>query len=175
LKLLERYIRFTDRLNEIVGAGASWLTAVLVAVVCYDVVTRYVLKNSSVAVQELQWHLFSLMFLIPAAYSLKHDKHVRVDILYSRFSRRKKAWVDLAGSVLFLIPFCAMVIWTSQTFVMNSFRISETSPDPGGLPARWILKAAIPLGFFLLLLQGIAMAGRSWIEIRKTAEGGEEA
>jgi TRAP-type mannitol/chloroaromatic compound transport system permease small subunit len=137
----------------------------LVIVVCYDVFTRYLLKNSLVAVQELQWHLFALIFLIGAAYSLKHDKHVRVDVFYSRFSPRAQAWVNLVGSLLFLLPFCIIVIYSSQTFVANAFRIGEISPDPGGLPARWILKAAIPAGFVLLLLQGLALASRSLLTI----------
>jgi TRAP-type mannitol/chloroaromatic compound transport system permease small subunit len=137
----------------------------LVIVVCYDVFTRYLLKNSLVAVQELQWHLFALIFLIGAAYSLKHDKHVRVDVFYSRFSPRAQAWVNLVGSLLFLLPFCIIVIYSSQTFVANAFRIGEISPDPGGLPARWILKATIPAGFVLLLLQGLALASRSLLTI----------
>lgn len=165
LNLLKSYIRFADRLSEGVGRAAAWLSTLLVLVVCYDVVTRYVFKNSSVAVQELQWHLFSLLFLLAAAWTLKHDKHVRVDVLYSRFSPRQKAIVNFAGSLLFLIPFCALVIWSSRNFVWNSYRIGETSPDPGGLPSRWILKSSIPISFALLLIQGVAMACRSWITI----------
>lgn len=165
MRLLQTYIRFAEALNERVGTAVSWLTTVLVIVVCYDVFTRYLLKNSLVAVQELQWHLFALIFLIGAAYSLKHDKHVRVDVFYSRFSPRAQAWVNLVGSLLFLLPFCIIVIYSSQTFVANAFRIGEISPDPGGLPARWILKAAIPAGFVLLLLQGLALASRSLLTI----------
>ena len=165
LQVLRVYIRFVDGLNERVGRAIAWLTAVLVAVVCYDVFTRYLLKNSLVAVQELEWHLFALIFLLGAAYSLKHDQHVRVDVFYSRFSARKKAWVNLIGSVLFLIPFCIIVIVSSQYFVVSAFHIGETSPDPGGLPARWVLKAAIPLGFVLLLLQGLGLACRSLLSV----------
>ncbi len=165
MRALKVYIRFVDGLNERVGSMVAWLSTALVAVVCYDVFTRYLLKNSLVAVQELQWHLFALIFLIGAAYSLKHDKHVRVDVFYSRFSPRKQAWVNFIGSLLFLVPFCIIVIVCSQTFVANAFRIGETSPDPGGLPARWMLKAAIPLGFVLILLQGLAMACRSLLAI----------
>jgi TRAP-type mannitol/chloroaromatic compound transport system permease small subunit len=160
------YIRFADGVNERVGIGVAWLTAALVAVVCCDVFMRYVLQNSWVAMQELEWHLFALIFLLGAGYSLKHDKHVRVDVFYSRFSPRAQAWVNLVGSVLFLIPFCALVIWSSQNFVINAFHFGETSPDPGGLPARWVLKAAIPVGFFFLFIQGIALACRSVLCIR---------
>lgn len=165
MKLLKGYIRFADRLSERVGAGVMWLTSALVLMVCCDVFARYLLKRSSVAVQELEWHLFALIFLIGAAYTLRHDKHVRVDVLYSRFSPRAQAWVNLAGSMLFLIPFCIMVIWSSHPFIANAYRLGETSPDPGGLPARWVLKAAIPLGFALLLIQGLALAFRSVLSI----------
>lgn len=167
---LRAFVRFADGVNEQVGKGVAWLTTVLVVVVCYDVFTRYVLQNSLVAVQELEWHLFALVFLLGAGYSLKYDKHVRVDVFYSRFSPRAQAWVNLVGSVLFLIPFCLMVIWSSQNFVMNAYLFGETSPDPGGLPARWVLKAAIPVGFLLLLIQGCALACRSALGI-----WGEEA
>ena len=171
MKFAQAYVRFADRLNEKVGVGVAWLTTVLVVVVCYDVFTRYLLRSSLVAVQELQWHLFAIIFLIGAAYTLKYDKHVRVDVFYSRFSDRGKAWVNLVGSVLFLIPFCLVVMWSSRFFVYNAYMIGETSPDPGGLPARFILKAAIPVGFFLLLLQGVALALRSLLAVLGEEEG----
>ena len=161
MKVITAGLRAIDVLNEFVGNAVSWLTTVMVLVVCYDVLTRYVLKESSVAVQELEWHLFSIIFLIGAAFTLKHDRHVRVDLFYIKFSPRAKAWVDFLGSLFFLIPFALLVIWASQNFVGNSFHMHETSPDPGGLPARYLLKAAIPAGFVLLLLQGFALAVRS--------------
>lgn len=175
MEIIKHYIHFANKLNEWVGSGVSWLTAGLVVVVCYDVFTRYLLKNSLVAVQELEWHCFALIFLLGAAYSLKHDKHVRVDVFYSRFSPRAKAWVDLVGSVVFLMPFCVMVIWSSQTFAANAYRIGEVSPDPGGLPARWVLKAAIPVGFALLLIQSVALACQSILTILGHAEQEERA
>ena len=165
MRFARAYVRFADGLNEKIGAGVSWLTTVLVLVVCYDVFTRYLLKNSVVAVQELEWHLFAVIFLIGAGYTLKHGRHVRVDVFYGQFSIRTKAWVDLLGSLLFLIPFCLLVIWSSQQFVFNAFTIGETSPDPGGLPARFVLKSAIPLGFFLVLIQGVSVVFQSFLKI----------
>ncbi|ARM30299.1 TRAP transporter small permease subunit [Prosthecochloris sp. HL-130-GSB] len=138
------------------GRIVSWMTLLLVLVVVYDVFTRYVLSASSVAVQELEWHLFALIFLLAAAVTLQKDKHVRVDVLYSRFSEKQKALVTIAGTILFLVPFCVAVIISSMPFVQNSWMILESSPDPGGLPYRFLLKAAIPVGFFLVLLQGVA-------------------
>ncbi len=174
MRLAQAYVRFVNRLNETVGSGVSWLTTLLVLVVCYDVFTRYLLKNSTVAVQELEWHLFAVIFLIGAAYTLKHDRHVRVDVFYGRFSLRTRAWVDFAGSLVFLIPFCLVAIWCSKTFVVNAYTIGETSPDPGGLPARFVLKAAIPAGFFLLFLQAVSLALQSLLKLLGTEGGNGE-
>lgn len=170
---MRSYIRVVDNLNEKLGVFVAWLTTVLVLVVCYDVFTRYFLKRSSVAVQELEWHLFAIIFLVGAGYTLKYDRHVRVDVFYMKFSRKVQAWIDFLGSVIFLIPFCLLGIWSAKIFVINSFIIKESSPDPGGLPARYLLKAVIPIGFFLLLLQGIALAFRSFMALsgRESANG----
>lgn len=161
LQALDKLARFIDALNEKVGYYTSWLTAVLVLVVCYDVFTRYLLKKSSIAVQELEWHLFAFIFLMGAAYTLKHDRHVRVDVLYTRFSPKIQAWINFIGSLVFLLPFSVLAIVSSRKFVVSSFLLQETSPDPGGLPGRFVLKLCIPLAFFLVLLQGIALIIRS--------------
>ncbi|MEO1270974.1 MAG: TRAP transporter small permease subunit [Myxococcota bacterium] len=150
-----------DAFTEKIGIAVSWLTTLLVGVVCFDVFTRYVLNSSWVAVQELEWHLFAVIFLLGASYTLKHDDHVRVDVIYSGRSRRTKAAIDLAGALLFLLPFCALVIWASITFVSSSWAVGEGSENPGGLPGRYVLKAMIPTAFVLLGLQGIALAIRS--------------
>lgn len=172
MKFLRLYIKFINAINEKIGYAVGWLTSLLVIVVCYDVFTRYFMKESRVAIQELEWHLFAIIFLIGAAYTLKYDRHVRVDVLYTRFSHQRKAWINLIGSILFLIPFCLLVIWASRNFVIDSFRIHETSPDPGGLPGRYILKSMIPFGFFLLLLQAIALAFHSILTISNLNEKG---
>lgn len=173
MKALKHVIQFIDTTNEKIGYVVSWLTTVLVLVVCYDVFTRYLLKKSSVAVQELEWHLFAIIFLLGAAYTLKHDRHVRVDVLYVKLSARVKAWIDFFGSLVFLIPFSILVIWSSRDFVLTSFRISEISPDPGGLPARYILKACIPIAFALLLLQGLSLTFHSLLTaLGKNGEAG---
>ncbi len=170
LKALLKFATLIDKLNEKVGIFSGWLTTALVVIVCYDVFTRYVLSSSSVAVQELEWHLFAVIFLFGAAYTFKYDRHVRVDVFYQNFSPKHKAWVNLLGCLIFLIPFTILVIKTSHVFVWNSFTISETSPDAGGLPARYILKACIPLGFFFLLLQGFSKTIHSLSEILGTPE-----
>ena len=153
-------------MNNKIGSLTSWLTAILVVLVSYDVFVRYFIGESSVGLQELEWHIFALIFLLSAAYTLKIDEHVRVDVFYTRFSQKNKALVNLFGSVFFLIPFCLIVIFASQDFVELSFRVKETSPDAGGLPARYILKAFIPFSFFLLLLQAIALSFKSFLQIK---------
>ncbi len=164
---MKKLIQHINRLNEVIGQTVSWLTTLLVLVVCYDVFTRYLLKKSSVAIQELEWHIFATIFLLAAAFALKHDRHVRVDVVYARLSPYAQAWINFLGTLLFLIPFALLVIWASYTFVETSFRLRETSPDPGGLPARYVLKAFIPLGFVLVFLQGVALAWRSWQQIQR--------
>lgn len=166
MKALRGFVRGVDAFSERVGAFVGWLTTLMVIVVCYDVFTRYLLKNSLVAVQELQWHLFALVFLLGAAFTLKNDGHVRVDVLYMRWSPKVRAWIDLLGTLLFLLPFSLLIIWTSKNFVLFSFQLKEGSPDPGGLPHRWILKSAIPLGFFLVFLQGLSQAAKAALVIR---------
>jgi TRAP-type mannitol/chloroaromatic compound transport system permease small subunit len=116
--------------------------------------------------QELEWHLFAIIFLLSAGYTLSIDEHVRVDVFYSRFSEKKQAWINLFGSFFFLIPLCIILIISSENFVFISFRVGETSPDAGGLPARYILKAFIPISFLFLLLQGIAVVFKSLFKIR---------
>lgn len=177
-ELLERYIRFADGLSERVGTAVSWLTSLLVLVVCLNVASRYLLGESRLALQELSWHLFGAIFLMGAGFALKHDRHVRVDVLYAGLSRRTRGWIDLVGTVLFLVPFCVLGIWVSLDFVVNAWSVGETSPDPGGLPWRWIPKALIPGGLLLLLLQGLgegakaglALAGRRPFEPDELAE-----
>jgi len=132
-------------------------------VIGYDVAMRYLFHEGSVALQELEWHLFAVIFLLGAAYTMRHDAHVRVDIFYrsSRLTARHRATVDLLGTLLFMLPFCWLVVDGSLPFVANAYQIGEGSPDPGGLPYRFLLKGAIPLGFALLMLQGVALMIRS--------------
>jgi TRAP-type mannitol/chloroaromatic compound transport system permease small subunit len=161
LNALNKIAASLESMSEKTGVVVSWLTTGLVLIVCYDVFTRYIIGRSSIAIQELEWHLFAVIFLLGAPFTLKHDKHVRVDVLYMRFSPKKQAWIDLVGSLIFLIPFSTLIVITSWKFAMNSLSIGETSPDPGGLPMRYILKMCIPLGFTLLGFQGLALASRS--------------
>lgn len=156
-----------DKLNDAIGRTVCWLVVVMIAVASFNSIARYSgrflgLQLSSNALLELQWYLFSLLFLLGAAYTLRHDGHVRVDLLYGRLSPRGKAWIDLIGTLVVLLPFSGLMLWLCWPAVRNSWRIGEVSPDPGGLP-RYPIKTMILVAFLLLILQGIA------ITIRKIA------
>ncbi len=156
IRLVKKYILLIGQINEIVGKAASWLVVMLVSVMCFDVIRRYLFNTTTVAFIEMEWYLFAMIFLLSAGYTLKHDKHVRVDVFYSQFSVRNKAWVDFIGGLVFLIPFCLIIIYASIKYTMVSLAYNEGSPDSGGLPARYLIKAMIPLGFLFLLLQATA-------------------
>jgi TRAP-type mannitol/chloroaromatic compound transport system permease small subunit len=165
VNFLKKISQFIDALNEKTGLFAAWLTTFMVITVVYDVIMRYGFKKGNIAVQEMEWHIFAVVFLIGAAYSLKKDAHVRVDILYTKLSTKKRAWIDLMGTFIFLIPFSIMVIYSTSNFIESSWAVREVSPDPGGLPGRYILKAMIPAGFVLLILQGISQAIKNFLVI----------
>lgn len=155
--LLNQLSLWIDRCIESIGRLTSWIVFILVLLINYDVVMRYFFLSGSIAIQEMQWHSFALIFLLGAAYTLKHDQHVRLDILYrNKFSRKHRAWVNLFGSCFLLIPFCILISYTAGDFTLQSYIHLEGSPDPGGLPYRWILKASITVGFTLLVLQGLS-------------------
>lgn len=163
--LLRFFVKIIDAINEWLGRSTAWLTSVLVLIFCYDVVMRYVFDTSSVAMFELEWHIFSVVFLLGAGYTLKHDRHVRVDIFYAKFSPKRKAWINLFGTLLFLIPFCLIIFKGAMPYIALSLRIDEGSSDAGGLPHRYIIKTFMFLGFFFLMLQGIGLACKSLLVI----------
>ena len=177
MKLLHLLASWIDRLNKGAGVFAGWISLIMVLVVFTDVVLRYAFSMTSVFVQELEWHLFSILFLSGAGYTLLRNGHVRVDVFYQRFSPRGAAWVNLLGVIFFLLPACIMVVDTSWVFSANSFALNEGSPNPGGIPARYLLKFFIPFGFSLLFLQGVSLGIKSVSTIigRPYPEGGEEA
>lgn len=149
--LQARIERFVDR----VGQAVSWLALVIVALMSVNVVLRYLFSIGSVWAQELEWHLLVPLILFGSSYALRHGEHVRVDIVYGRFSSRTKVAVDLVSSML-VIAISALFIWFSLHYVQQAYVIDEGSPDPGGLPHRYLLKALLPIGFALLLAQGVA-------------------
>jgi TRAP-type mannitol/chloroaromatic compound transport system permease small subunit len=152
---LERAARGLDLIVEVVGRIAAWTGLLLVLVMASNVLLRYLFKTGSVAMQELEWHLMAPLVLLTIAYTLKHEGHLRVDIFYGAFPARLRQVVDVI-SVLLALAICVIIVKLSIPYVLQSYRIGESSPDPGGLPHRWILKATIPAGFALLTLHSAA-------------------
>ncbi|MHB9118919.1 MAG: TRAP transporter small permease subunit [Burkholderiales bacterium] len=144
-----------DAINEWVGRAATWLVLLSVLVSAGSALFRYLFGMGSNAFIELQWYLFSLIFLLCAGYTFKHDGHVRIDVIYGRLSRRGQAIVDIFGTLVFLLPLALFISKMSWDMFMASYAIGEMSPDEGGL-LRWPIKLAIPLGFALLSLQGVS-------------------
>lgn len=164
-KLLQ-IAKVIDTINEWIGRLTYWLVLFMVLIGVWNVVGRYLGRFfgqnlTSNALIEIQWYLFDLVFLLGAAYTLKHDAHVRVDIFYKDWNPRRKALANLLGTLLFLIPFCCLVIYYSWGTVINSWRIQEMSPDPGGLP-RYPIKSMILVSLVLLIFQGISEAIKNW-------------
>jgi TRAP-type mannitol/chloroaromatic compound transport system permease small subunit len=172
--LIRKFCGLIDSMNEWIGRAVSWTTLGLVIVIFSDVVMRYVLNISYVFIQELEWHIFSFIFLVGAGYTLLHDGHVRVDIIYQIISPKAQAWVDFIGVLFFLIPGCYIVIKTSGGFCLHSWEVFEGSPDPGGIPYRFIIKSFIPIGFSLMLLQGISLGLKSLLVISGATAGKEK-
>ena len=167
--MIRNIINSIDILNETIGRAASWLVLAMVLLICYDVTMRYSFHQGSVALQELEWHLFALIFLLGSAYTLKHNNHVRVDILYQSqyLSNKHRAMINILGILLFLIPFCVLILITTWPFVENAYYYLEGSPDPGGLPYRYLLKGSILVAFTLLILQGLAELLRNYLILTK--------
>ena len=168
--MLHRYAAFVDGLTTRVGRIASWATLAMVLIGAFNALARYYDRDLGTQLSsnrwiELQWYLFSIVFLLGAAWTLREQRHVRVDVLYARFPPRVQAWIDLAGSVLFLVPLCLFALWFAYEPVTNSIRILEGSRDPGGLP-RWPIKTVVPIAFLLLLLQATSEIAKNLLRLR---------
>jgi TRAP-type mannitol/chloroaromatic compound transport system permease small subunit len=147
-----------ERIAELVGSAAAWLALALVLVTFAVVMLRYLFQLGWIAMQESILYLHASLFLLGAAYTLNKDGHVRVDILYRGFSARRKAVVDLLGSLFLLLPVCGFLLWASWDYVATAWSIHEGSPEAGGLPYVYILKTLIPVAVILLIVQGISQA-----------------
>jgi len=146
--LLESLVRW-------VGHIAAVALIALIFLVVYDALMRYLFQSGSIALQELEWHLFDVVIMLGIAYTLQRASHVRVDIFYDRFSERMRCIVNIIGSLFFILPFSLLIIYVGFDFVLISFGQMEASSDPGGLPYRYIVKSLMPLSFLLLIIQTI--------------------
>ena len=130
-----------------------------------DVVLRYVFNNSYIALQELEWHLFSSLFLLGMSYALQKDVHVRVDVFYQNYQQNTQAIINLIGSLLLILPISVIVTYHGIDFAYQSFLLNEQSGDPGGLRYRFIIKSIMPIGFILLGLSALNFAYRAWAKL----------
>ncbi len=145
LKLLKKII-------DAVGGLCSIIMILMVLNVFYDVIARYFFNNVDIGMQELEWHLFAAMFMFGIGYTLKEDGHVRVDIIYDNLSERSQTIVNLIGGIFFALPITVLILYFGLDYTNEAFQMGEGSPDPGGLPHRWIVRSIIPVSSIFLLL-----------------------
>jgi len=155
VNILLRFSGLIDALNEFVGRALYWLVLAAVLVSSGNALMRYSFSLSSNAWLELQWYLFGAVFLLCAGYTLLHNEHIRIDVLAGRLSRRAQSWIDVFGIVLFLLPMALIIMWLSWPIFVDAYVHKEMSGNAGGL-IRWPAKLLIPVGFFLLALQGVS-------------------
>jgi len=146
-----------DGANSAIGRAVAWVYPVLVVVIVLNVVLRYGFSRGMIELEEIQWHLYSVGFLLAFAYAYRMDDHVRVDVLSSRLSEKGRAIIEILGCVLLLIPFLSIVSYFSFDFFWRSWSIRETSDMPNGLPARYVIKAALSIGLVMLLMQAVSV------------------
>jgi TRAP-type mannitol/chloroaromatic compound transport system permease small subunit len=163
MEMIKRTVQWGERINDWIGSViVSAAVFFFILVIFANVILRYVFNTSFVFMAELEWHVFAFIFLMGAGYTLLHDGHVRVDIFYSLMNRKKQALINLLGVIFLLIPSCYVVLTTTIPWVIVSYTIGEVSIDPGGIPARYLLKATLPLGYLLMLIQGLLLGVKSF-------------
>lgn len=147
--------RLIDKLNETIAGLVSWLVLAAVIICAGNAIMRYSLNYSSNAWLEIQWYLFGAIFMLASAYTLRRDEHVRIDVVVGRFSKRTQVWIDLLGFLFFLLPVCLLILWYGIPYAMIAIENGEVSSNAGGLIV-WPARVLVPLGFALLVLQGIS-------------------
>ena len=155
MRLLLQFSALIDALNEKIGVICNWLVLLACVVSAGNAMVRYAYDTSSNAWLEVQWYMFAVIVMFGASYTLKRNEHVRVDLFYMTLSRRGQLWVDILGTLIFLLPTCAILAWLSWPFFMQSYNVYEHSSNAGGL-LRWPIKLVLPLGFALVALQGLS-------------------
>jgi len=156
------FSRAVDRFISWVGEVASALWLVLVLVIVVQVIARYAFGTGSIAMEELQWHLYAIGFMLGLSFTEMRERNVRIDVLAERFGQRKRLWIELFGLLLLFLPFTIFVMWSAVPFFWSSYQLNETSPAAGGLPYRWFLKSFIITAFALLVLVGLSRLTRVW-------------
>jgi len=173
--MLDKVEHVFGRVNRLIGKVLSILLLLMTLNVFYDVIMRYFMHNSSVGMQEMEWHLFGIIFLFGIPVALLDEGHVRVDFLYDRFTIRTKALINIIGTLLFLLPLALLIFFGSLDFVIDAYEIDEISQDPGGLPYRWIIKAMIPASFALLIVYSLGYTVKNINLYRKKDQSGQSS
>ncbi len=153
---MKRTFGFLELLIKWVGYLAGFALAALILLVVYDALMRYLFQSGSIALQELEWHLFDVVIMLGIAYTLQRASHVRVDIFYDQYSDRVRHIINIIGAIFFILPFSLMIIYVGFDFVLLSFEQLEASSDPGGLSYRFIVKSLLPIAFVLLIVQTLS-------------------
>ncbi len=166
MALLLKLDQCFDYLARFCGLLACIAMILLLFNVFYDVIMRYAFNDVSIAMQEMEWHLFSAVFLLGIPYAIRENSHVRVDILYERWSPRTQALVNLVGALFFILPFIILVTYYSINFTIDAYQMGEGSGDPGGLPHRWLIKGLIPFSFIMLGLVSLGMITSSLLTLK---------
>jgi TRAP-type mannitol/chloroaromatic compound transport system permease small subunit len=166
MKFFEKLSFYIDTLVKWMGKFSALLVVVLILVVIFDVLNRYIFNSGSVFLQEIEWHIFDLIFLLGLSYALKHDKHVRVDILYANYSAKTKNILNIFSNIFITIPFSLIIIYYGTGLVEVSFMQNEISPNPNGLCCRYLIKSAILMAFILLVLQSISEVIKSVYKLK---------
>jgi len=167
LHTLQRAADFADRISECSGRIVAWFSLAMVVITFTVVVLRYGFNLGWIAMQESVLYLHASLLMLGSAYTLRHDAHVRVDVLYAHLDERGRAWVDFIGSLLFLLPVCGFIFWISLDYVLASWRVWERSAQAGGLPGVFLIKTLIPVTALALLLQGLALMVRAAQRLRQ--------
>lgn len=157
----QHLISLIDNCSVILGRSIAWLTLLMAGATLLVVVLRYGFNLGSIALQESVTYMHAMVFLLGTAFTFKQDRHVRVDVFYRIFSTRTRAWINSVCAIIFLLPFCSFIFFTSVDYVVQAWKIKETSPEPGGLPYVYLLKTLIPIMAFTLFLQGGAACLRN--------------
>ena len=166
---LRRFANAAEAVTRRTGTAAAWLYPLLVVVLVVNVTLRYGFGRGFIELEELQWHLFAAAFLLGFAYTYAEDEHVRVDLLHARLSPRARAWIELLGCLLLLLPFTLIVSASAWDFFWQSWLLGERSEMPSGLPARWVIKGVLAVSLTLLALQTLAVAARSLTSLLEEA------
>lgn len=161
------FSRIADRIITFFGEISAWLWTVLMLLIVFQVVRRYAFSKGSIMMEEMQWHLYAVGFMLGLAFTEIRERHVRIDVLAEHWPRRRRLWMELAGIMFLLLPFTGFIVWFAVPYVITSYQLNEVSAAPDGLPYRWVLKSFVVTAFSLLFLAGLSRLSRVLAALRQ--------